>query len=236
MVEPLTVDELLAEADAWLALLKAKVSEISKAEIEVKRKNRVIAQAEEIKDSVSDAKQALEGAKDTVATPGAAKEASEAVREAQKAVEEVANTVEKAAGEAATDAPTKQDAKLDAALETAAEAARDARKGAQKATNEVQDSVQQVGQGKQGQGVQKGTEAVAAIAQTQDALDEVSGGVKEAVRIAGQDGRPDPRANPSWIRSRRLPKRWPSPSPRKSPRYWTSRPHCARSGRASSTA
>ncbi len=43
IVEPMTKAELEAESDAWFALLRAKVSEISKAEIAIRRKNREIA-------------------------------------------------------------------------------------------------------------------------------------------------------------------------------------------------
>ncbi|MEE4605494.1 MAG: hypothetical protein V2J65_29720, partial [Desulfobacteraceae bacterium] len=46
LVKPLTTDELFVEADAWLGLLKAKVAEISQAEIAVKRKDKAIKQTE----------------------------------------------------------------------------------------------------------------------------------------------------------------------------------------------
>ena len=47
LLVPLTQDELAVEADAWLALLKAKAHEISAAEVATKRKNEKIAQTEE---------------------------------------------------------------------------------------------------------------------------------------------------------------------------------------------
>ncbi len=47
MLRPLTKDELVVEADAWLALLKAKVAEISKYELGVKHKNKRIEQAQQ---------------------------------------------------------------------------------------------------------------------------------------------------------------------------------------------
>ena len=119
LVEPLTADELLVEADAWLALLKTKVAEISRAEIEVKRKNRIIEHVEKIKDSVGEAKQALEEGRDNVAAPRAAAGADRAVLEAQKAVEEVVNTAEKAAGGTTSKAPVQQDAKQDGAIGSA---------------------------------------------------------------------------------------------------------------------
>ena len=58
LVKPLTADELFVEADAWLGLLKAKVAEISQAEIEVKKKHKEIKQSE-VKQSIDEAKQAL---------------------------------------------------------------------------------------------------------------------------------------------------------------------------------
>ncbi len=47
LLEPLTQDELVIEAEAWLLLLQAKVQQISDAEIRVKHKNVEIAKAEE---------------------------------------------------------------------------------------------------------------------------------------------------------------------------------------------
>ena len=40
LVKPLTADELVVEADAWLAMLRAKVAEISQKRIEIKRQNQ----------------------------------------------------------------------------------------------------------------------------------------------------------------------------------------------------
>ena len=53
LIQPLTTDELFVEADAWLALLKAKVTELSQAEIAIKRKNRVRKQAREPDEGMS---------------------------------------------------------------------------------------------------------------------------------------------------------------------------------------
>ena len=46
LLTPLTVDELVVEADAWMALLKAKAHEISNDEIAAKHKSKEIEQAE----------------------------------------------------------------------------------------------------------------------------------------------------------------------------------------------
>jgi small conductance mechanosensitive channel len=53
LIQPLTTDELFVEADAWLALLKAKVTALSQAEIEMKRKNRLRRQPRESDAGVS---------------------------------------------------------------------------------------------------------------------------------------------------------------------------------------
>jgi small conductance mechanosensitive channel len=104
LVEPLTAEELLVEADAWRALLKQKVAEISGAEVEIKKKNRAIEQAEDIKDAVGEAKESLKEVEQSASGRAGAGGAGEAAREAQQAVEKVADTV-KAAGHVAADAP-----------------------------------------------------------------------------------------------------------------------------------
>jgi len=47
LLKPLTKSELIAEAEAWLQLLKSKVSQISAAEIQMRQKSRQIDQKEE---------------------------------------------------------------------------------------------------------------------------------------------------------------------------------------------
>jgi len=68
LVKPLTKVELLVEADAWQALLKAKAEEIAEVEIAVQRQNREIEKAEEIqKKALGDAKQATSASGETAA-------------------------------------------------------------------------------------------------------------------------------------------------------------------------
>lgn len=57
MLKPLTTDELAVEADAWLALLKAKVQEISDAELGVRRKREEIAKVKETAAAAEEAKE-----------------------------------------------------------------------------------------------------------------------------------------------------------------------------------
>jgi len=53
MLYPMSSDELLIEADGWLALLKETTTKISKAQLEIKRKNRLIEKKEEISDTTT---------------------------------------------------------------------------------------------------------------------------------------------------------------------------------------
>ena len=46
LLKPLTKSELIVEAEAWLQLLKSKVSQISAAEIQMRQKSREIDQKE----------------------------------------------------------------------------------------------------------------------------------------------------------------------------------------------
>lgn len=55
-LKPLTKDELIAEADAWLDVLKAKVGEISEEEIKVQETNREIAKAEKEAEAAAEKK------------------------------------------------------------------------------------------------------------------------------------------------------------------------------------
>jgi small conductance mechanosensitive channel len=102
LVKPLTADELFVEADAWLGLLKAKVAEISQAEIEVKKKHKEIKQSE-VKQSIDEAKQALnevekkEAKAQAEGTQEAAKDVTEAAKAASEAVDTVTETAEKTA-------------------------------------------------------------------------------------------------------------------------------------------
>ena len=48
VLTPMTSDELLIEADGWLALLKNTASKIAKVQLEIKQKNRLIEKKEEI--------------------------------------------------------------------------------------------------------------------------------------------------------------------------------------------
>jgi small conductance mechanosensitive channel len=106
LVKPLTLPELETEAAAWMELVKAKVQEISNAEIAIKRKNQVVEQQQQAVKALEDAKAALAAAEEAqkTATPGspeaeaAAKkveEVKEALGKAQEAVGSAQETTEK---------------------------------------------------------------------------------------------------------------------------------------------
>ncbi|MDB9311539.1 mechanosensitive ion channel [Spirulina sp. CS-785/01] len=99
LLRPLTVEELQIEATAWFALLKAKVQEISEAEIAIQRQNNAIRKEEEAAAALEQAKTDIEEAEEEKADAepnspefeAAAKkieEAKEKLQEAQLALEE----------------------------------------------------------------------------------------------------------------------------------------------------
>ena len=90
-LKPLTRCELEAEAEAWLLVLKAKVTEISNAEIAVQYKSAELKKAKEAEAALEDVQEAQEDA-DQQEVEKASVEATEALKEVQeaeqKAVEE----------------------------------------------------------------------------------------------------------------------------------------------------
>ena len=104
-VKPLTKCELEAEARAWLLLLKAKVEEISNAEVAAIYKKEEIKKAKVVEEALEDIKKAKEEA-DTEETKEAAKEAKEALKEAKQAEKKLAQdkTLQKAVQAAKTKA------------------------------------------------------------------------------------------------------------------------------------
>ena len=91
-VKPLTKCELEAEAQAWLLLLKAKVEEISNAEVAAIYKKQEIKKAEEVEEALEDIEKAKQD-KD----PEAEEEVSEAVDEAKEALKESSEVEQKLA-------------------------------------------------------------------------------------------------------------------------------------------
>jgi small conductance mechanosensitive channel len=65
LLEPMTKEETETEAKGWYSLLRAKEREITVAELDVRRKNREIAQLEKQKTAASDLAKATEEVKAT---------------------------------------------------------------------------------------------------------------------------------------------------------------------------
>ena len=122
LVQPLTLEELEIEAAAWLAILQAKVKEISAAEIAIKQANAAIAKEQEGATALEQAKQALEEAEvaQANAVPGSP-EAEEAAKKVEEAKEKLAAA--QAALEEATELKeeVESDEESTAALERATE-------------------------------------------------------------------------------------------------------------------
>ena len=113
LLEPMTKDETETEAKGWYSLLRAKEREITVAELDVRRKNREIAQLEKQKTAAADLAKATEEVK--AATSDKDKEAAaQHLAEAQKNLAQTVKTASKETAkeekkaEAATAAMAKQ--------------------------------------------------------------------------------------------------------------------------------
>ena len=91
-VKPLTKCELEVEAQAWILLLKEKVTEISDAEVAALYKKEEIKKAKEVEQTLEGAKEAKEGED--------REEAKEATQEAKEALQEVKEAEKKSAQDA----------------------------------------------------------------------------------------------------------------------------------------
>jgi small conductance mechanosensitive channel len=94
LLEPMTKDETETEAKGWYALLRAKEREITAAELDVRRKNREIAQLDKQKAAAADLAKATEEVK--AATSDKDKEAAaQHLAEAQKNLAQTVTTASK---------------------------------------------------------------------------------------------------------------------------------------------
>ena len=104
MLEPMTRGEIEIEAKGWFSLLRAKVSEISVAELTVRRKNREIAQLEKQKTAAEALAEATKEIKSQKIGEEATSEEKAAVgKRLAEARNNLAKTVETAQQEAAHD-------------------------------------------------------------------------------------------------------------------------------------
>ena len=94
LLEPMTTEETETEAKGWYSLLRAKEREITVAELDVRRKNREIAQLEKQKTAAADLAKATEEVK--AATSDKDKEAAaQHLAEAQKNLAQTVKTASK---------------------------------------------------------------------------------------------------------------------------------------------
>ncbi len=109
MLKPLSIEELSVEADGWFKLLQQAESDVAAAEVAVKRQNISIEDAQQIKQKITDAREALDEVKESTAaareegTVDAVQATQETAKEAQQAVQEVVDAVETAQDAAAGD-------------------------------------------------------------------------------------------------------------------------------------
>jgi small conductance mechanosensitive channel len=116
LLEPMTKDETETEAKGWYALLRAKEREITVAELDVRRKNREIAQLEKQKSAAADLAKASEEVKaaDNKTSDKDKEAAAQHLAEAQKNLAKTVETAKKETvkeekkAEAATVAMAKQ--------------------------------------------------------------------------------------------------------------------------------
>ncbi|MDY6782459.1 MAG: mechanosensitive ion channel [Cyanobacteriota bacterium] len=122
IVKPLTLAELENEAAGWMLLLQAKATEISQAEVAIKRQNLAIAKQEEGANALEDAQKALEEAEklQSEATRG-----SPEYEAAVKKVEEAQENFKKAQAAVEEAQETNEELKEDEALQDALEKAKD---------------------------------------------------------------------------------------------------------------
>lgn len=169
LLKPLTTDELVIEADAWLKIVKTKVEEVSAAEIAVKQKNREIEKAVELQKEIEVAQVALDEVKEaaqkaeTDTTGAAAKEALAGAEKAQQAAESVEekldeaqnltdhDTVQKALDATGVKDPSQGKQIVSAETVKAAQEAQDATEEVTKVAKETQIAVTQKGNTEQAQ-------------------------------------------------------------------------------------
>ncbi len=96
LLKPLRKDELIVETEAWLALLQAKVQEISLAEIEAKQKGREISETkQDLKQQIKEIQQEAE----PNAAPSATAEANPPAARVEQKIQQKLDTLDEKAEE-----------------------------------------------------------------------------------------------------------------------------------------
>ena len=102
LLKPLRKAELITETEAWLALLQAKVQEISLAEIEMKQKGREISETkQDIKEQIKEIKQEPKPAVESNAPPASVPDANQPAAQVEQAIQQKLETIDEEANEIA---------------------------------------------------------------------------------------------------------------------------------------
>ena len=194
LVKPITADNLLVEADAWLALVQAKTLETSQAELAVKHKNKTIAKAEEVQDSLEETQDILEDVKEAssgvgdAGNPGAAQKAKELARQAAATIDDTSAAIDEAV-ETSRDVAGDENVQqaLNSATQPEADALSESAHSARRATAKVSDAAARTanasesGEGKEAERLAAKTQR--AVDQAKDALVDTSSAVDDAAEV-----------------------------------------------------
>ena len=124
LLKPLTKSELIAEAEAWLQLLKSKVSQISTAEIQMRQKSREIDKKEaEIEKKIEQIEETEKQTKEQAGTSAdsiteseqkveVAAEAEEEIQEKVEAIDQTESEIEEITTKTQAELETKQEEEL----------------------------------------------------------------------------------------------------------------------------
>lgn len=122
LLKPLRKNELVVETEAWLALLQAKVQEISLAEIEAKRKGREISETkQDLKEQIKEIQQEVAPETKPDATSPAAAEGNQPSARIEQKIQEKLDTLDQKAEEIVEAAADVNQAAADAKEASASE-------------------------------------------------------------------------------------------------------------------
>ncbi|MHC4558895.1 MAG: mechanosensitive ion channel family protein [Planctomycetota bacterium] len=152
LLKPLTKDELVVEAQAWLELLKEKVKEISALEIQARQKSREIDKAEEeiekkIEIIEKTEEQIEEEAGISADTTKELEQKVEVVAEAEKEIQEKVETIDRTESEIeeiATDAQVELESKAEEDLSSAEEDLKKKTEEVIEAKEKIKDAVEEI--------------------------------------------------------------------------------------------
>jgi len=126
LVKPLTVDELKAEAEAWMSLLKEKTRETTQAELAIKQKNKSIEKAEEVQEAIEETQGVLEDVKQASSDAQQTGDL-ESMETAQELAEQARQTVNTTINSIETAVETRQEVAENSTVQNALSAADQAR-------------------------------------------------------------------------------------------------------------